>query len=176
MEEANNNNVVRMLQESIGPIFAFDNRQADIPTETDAANDEVWQALADSRISLSFSALLKLVPRFTEKVATLLVQKNAEQVSVNYSQPSNGLTIMDEQSPSIKVIIRGQEVDRTIVDRGLRNNVINKTTYDKLGITKWEACPFWLRMMDTRTVRPLGLIRPPMISLELPSGRHVLFG
>ena len=57
------------------------------------------------------------------------------------------------------MIIRGQEVDRTIVDRGLRNNVINKTTYDKLGITKWEACPFWLRMMDTSTVRQLGLIR-----------------
>ena len=40
---------------------------------------------------------------------------------------------MDEQNPSIKVIIYGQEIDRTIVDDGSRINVINKTTCDKLG-------------------------------------------
>ena len=65
---------------------------------------------------------------------------------------------MDEQSPSIKVIIRGHEVARTIVDGGSGANVINKTTCDKLGITKWDTYPFWLRMADTSTVRPLGLI------------------
>ena len=59
---------------------------------------------------------------------------------------------MDEQSPSIKVIIRGQEVTETIVDGGLGVNVINKITHDRLGITKWDACPFRLRMADTSTV------------------------
>ena len=49
---------------------------------------------------------------------------------------------MDEQSPSIKVVIRGQEVTGTIVDDGLGVNVINKITCDRLGITKWDACPF----------------------------------
>ena len=66
---------------------------------------------------------------------------------------------MDEQSPSIKVIIRGQEVARTIVDGGSGVNVINNTTCDKLEFTKWDACSFWLRMADTSTIRPLGLIR-----------------
>ena len=47
-------------------------------------------------------------------------------------------------------------------------NVIYKTTYDKLGITKWDACPFWLRMADTSTVRPLGLIR----QLDVILGGH----
>ena len=28
-----------------------------------------------------------------------------------------------------------------------------------MGIRKWDACPFWLRMPDTSTIRPLGLIR-----------------
>ena len=70
---------------------------------------------------------------------------------MNYNHPSTGSTIMDDQSQSIKVIIRGQEVVGTIV--------VNKTTYDKLEITKWDTCPFWLRMADTSTVRPLGLIR-----------------
>ena len=66
---------------------------------------------------------------------------------------------MDEQSPAIKVVIQGQEVAGAIVDGGSGVNVINKTTCDRLGIRKWDACPFWLRMADTSTVRPLGLIR-----------------
>ena len=66
---------------------------------------------------------------------------------------------MDEQSPTIKVVIQGQEVAGAIVDGGSGVNVINKTTCDRLGIRKWDACPLWLRMADTSTVRPLGLIR-----------------
>ena len=144
-----------MLQESIGPIFAFDNRQADIPTETDAANDEVWQALADSRISLSFSALLKLVPRFIDKVV------------VNFTNPAQVSTIMDEHNPSIKVIVQGQDLPGSIVDGGSGINVINKLTYDRLGI-QWETYPFWLRMVDTSIVRPIGLIR----QLDVIIGGH----
>ena len=49
---------------------------------------------------------------------------------------------MDEQSPSIKVVIQGQEVIDTIVDGRSGVNVINKITCDRLGITKWDACPF----------------------------------
>ena len=57
-------------------------------------------------------------------------------------EPSNGPTIMDEQSPTIKVVIKGKQVAGAIVDRGSGVNVINKTTCDKLGIRKWDACPF----------------------------------
>ena len=103
--------------------------------------------------------LLQLVPRFTEKVATLVTQKGTNQVLVNYNQPSDGPKIMHEQRPSIKVVSQGQEVAGAIVDGGYGVNVINKTTCDRLGIKKWDACPFWLRMADTSTVRPLGLIR-----------------
>ena len=84
--------------------------------------------------------LLQLVPQFTEKGATLITQKNTEQILVNYNQPSNGPTIIDEQSLTIKVIMQGQEVANAIVDGGSGVNVINKTTCDKLGIRKWEAC------------------------------------
>ena len=121
--------------------------------------EETWKILADCQIFLTLAGLLKLVQRFTEKVTTLMAQKEAEHVLVNCSQPSIGPTIMDEQSPSIKVIIRGQEVARTIVDGGSGVNVINNTTCDKLEFTKWDACSFWLRMADTSTIRPLGLIR-----------------
>ena len=115
--------------------------------------------MANCQVSFPLTGLLKLVPRFVEKVATLIAQKGIEEVSINYSHPSGGLTIMDEQNPSIKVIIHGHEIARTIINDGLGVNVINKTICDKLGITKWDGCPFWLRMADTSTVRPLGLIR-----------------
>ena len=121
--------------------------------------EETWKILVDCQLSLPLLGLLKLVPHFTEKLVTLLAQKDAKQVLVNYSEPSIGPMIMDEQSPSIKLIIWGHEVARTIVDGGSGVNVINKTTCDKLGITKWDACPFQLRMADTSTIRPLGFIR-----------------
>ena len=46
-----------------------------------------------------------------------------------------------------------------MVDGGSSVNVINKATGNNLGITSWENCPFCLRMADTRSVRPLGLLR-----------------
>ena len=76
VEEANNNNLAKMLQESIVPIVEFDktgNRQEEAPTDTNE-EDEAWQALVDSKISLSLSALLKLVPRFIEKVAQIIAK------------------------------------------------------------------------------------------------------
>ena len=75
---------------------------------------------------------------------------------------------MDEQSPLINVIIRGQEVAETIVDCGSGVSVINTTRFDKLGITEWDACPFWLRMADTSTVRPIRLTR----QLDVILGGH----
>ena len=69
---------------------------------------------------------------------TQIIAKNkTEEVAVNFTNPTQGLEVMDEHSPSIKVIIKGQEVLGSIVDGGSRVNVINKLTYDKLDI-KWE--------------------------------------
>ena len=48
------------------------------PTTTTKAN-ETWQFLVDWQISLPLARLLELVPRFMEKVATLITQKNTEQ-------------------------------------------------------------------------------------------------
>mgnify|MGYP000677476563 CR=1 FL=1 len=48
-------------------------------------------------------------------------------------------------------------------------NVINQRTCDTLGIREWEPCPFWLRMADTSSVRPIRLIE----NLEITIGGHV---
>ena len=110
VEEANNNNVARMLQENTESIVTsdkFDSRQADTSTDTDVEDDEVWQALTDSKISMSLSALLKLVPHFTNIVAQIIAKNKTEEVAVNSTNSTQGPTIMDEHSLRIKVIING---------------------------------------------------------------------
>ena len=44
------------------------------------------------------------------------------------------------------------------MDGGSGVNVISTATCAQLGIIDWEPCPFWLRIADTRSVRPLGLV------------------
>ena len=58
------------------------------------------------------------------------------------------------------------EIQGCVVDGGSGVNVISKATCTNLGITSWENCPFWLRMTDTRPVRPLGLLRKLSIVVE----------
>ena len=81
---------------------------------------------------LPLAGLLKLVPNFTKKIATKITKKESKQVTVNFTNPLKGSTIMDEQSHSIKIIIWGQQIPHNIVDGGLGVNVINKNTYDQL--------------------------------------------
>ena len=45
--------------------------------------EEAWKILADCQVSLPLIDLLKLIPWFTEKVATLIAQKGVEQLSAN---------------------------------------------------------------------------------------------
>ena len=107
------------------------------------------------------------MPRFTDKVAQIIAKNKTKEVPVNFENPTKRPTVIDEHSPSIKVIIKGQEVLGSIVDGGSGVNVINNLTCDRLGI-KWETCPFWSRMADTSTVQPLGLIR----QLDVIIGGH----
>ena len=44
-------------------------------TESTTKHNSTWQVLADCQITLPLSRLLKLVPRFTKTVATILTKK-----------------------------------------------------------------------------------------------------
>ena len=56
-----------------------------------------------------------------------------------------------------------------IIDGGSGVNVISEATCLDLGLNQWEPCPFWLRMADTQSVRPIGLIR----HLDFTLGGHM---
>ena len=98
VEEANSNNVSRTLRENITLIVTtdkFDNQQVDPSTTTDVEDDEVWKTLADSKISLPLSTLLKLVPCFTNKVTQIIAKNKTEEVAVNFTNLTQGPRIMD---------------------------------------------------------------------------------
>ena len=69
-------------------------------------------------------------------------------------------------------------------------NVMNEATCHNLGLNQWEPCPFWLRMVNRRSVRPIRLIRrldfmlggqmftilAVVLRLEAPGAYAMLFG
>ena len=79
VDKANNNNVARMLQEKTAPDVTTNrsgSRQEEAPTVI-PDEDETLRILANCQISLALTDLLKLVPRFTEKVAEPLSQEKS---------------------------------------------------------------------------------------------------
>ena len=91
-------------------------------------------------------------------------------IPTHFAESITRPTVVDHHNPTIKVILKGEEISGCIVDGGSGVNNISKATCNRLGITNWEVCPVWLRMADTRSVRPLELLR----KLEIIVGDHTL--
>mgnify|MGYP000512339142 CR=1 FL=1 len=90
------------------------------------------------------------------------------EIPTNFTESTTGPTMVDHHIPAMKVVLQGQEVTGCIINGGSRVNVISKATCSHLDITKWEPCPFWLHMEDTRSIRSLGLVR----KLKIVIGGH----
>ena len=78
--------------------------------------------------------LLQLVPRFTAWLKTTFTEPNPEPAPTFFSNPEEGPAVVDTSNPSIKMIVKGKEIIRTIIDGGSGVNVISKRTCDTLGI------------------------------------------
>ena len=151
VEEANAANTERMRQEST--------QKTGIVEEDWESPDPVWQALAGSEVILTMDKLLQLVPRFRRTVEDRITGRISRAVGTNFTSTSDGPTVVDHSNPAIQTILKGQKIVGCIIDGGSGVNVINSKICEQLGISEWEPCPFWLRMADTRSVRPLGLMR-----------------
>ena len=147
----------------------------DQPTEPKLMTDEgserddpIWQGLANYQLTLPLVGLLKLMLRFIETFMAIIKKEDQLAIPIHFTNPSRGSTVLDEQNPSMKVIMKGTKLPGAIIDGGSRVNVISKKICDKLGIQEWEACPFSLWMADTSSVHPLELIR----NLDITIGRY----
>ena len=118
-----------------------------------------WQALQDCQIMLPIGRLLQLVPRFTEGLKTDMTTGETPPAPTFFSNQEEGPMVVDTNSPTITTIVKGKELPGTVIDGGSGVNVISLRTCTTLGIQEWEPCPFWLRMADTSSMRPTGLIR-----------------
>ena len=103
--------------------------------------------------------LLRLVLRFRQIMENrILLGTVGLELSVNYIESSSSPIVVDHHILAIKVVLQGQEITGCIIVDGSGVNVISKTTCNRLDITDLEACPFWLRMAYTHSVRPLRFI------------------
>ena len=136
---------------------------------TSAEDEQLWDVLTNSHIPLPLHKLLPLMPRFRATLAALQANTTAATPAVHLTEHSAGPPLMDSQNPAMHIIIKGQELHGCIIDGGSGVNVISETTCHNLGLNQWEPCPFCLRMVDTRSVRPIGLIR----HLEFTLGGHM---
>ena len=98
------------------------------------------------------------MPRFRDTLAALQANTTAVTPPVHLTEPGVGPSLMDSQTPAVRIIIKGQDLHGCIIDGGSDVNVISETTCHNLCLNQWEPCPFWLRMADTRSTRPIGLI------------------
>ena len=130
--------------------------------------DPIWAALAKCPITLTMSKLLNLVPRFQQAMEARL-QTPHKTIPALFTETNLGPTIIDHRSPAINVLVQGTEIQGCVVDGRSGVNVITKATCTTIGITSWENFPFWLQMADTRSVRPLGLLR----QLSIVVGDHL---
>ena len=111
---------------------------------------------------------MQLVPRFTEGLKTGMTAVGTPPAPAFFSNLEEGLIVVDTNSPAITSIVKGREIPGTIIDGGAGMHVISLRTCNTLGIQDWEPCPFWLRMADTSSVQPTGLI----CDLEVTIGGH----
>ena len=121
-------------------------------------DDPVWQALTSCQISMPRHKLQRQLPHFKETVQSHTAGLEPTTSSVHLTAPEPEPPLMDSQNLTVKLVIKGRDVHGCIIDSGSGVNVISEATCHDLGITQWEPCPFWLRMVDTRSVRLIGLI------------------
>ena len=72
---------------------------------------------------LPLGRLLQLVPWFTEGLKTTFTASNLEPAPAFFSNPEEGLVVVDTSNPTITVIVKGKEITGTIIDGGLGVNV-----------------------------------------------------
>ena len=118
---------------------------------TSSEDDQLWDVLTNSRISLPLHKLLPLMPRFRDTLAALHANTKPVTPPVHLTEPGAGPPLMDSQNPAVRIIIKGQDLHGCIIDGGSGVNVISEATCHNLGLNQWEPC--------TRSVRPIGLIR-----------------
>ena len=120
--------------------------------------------LTGCQITITLEQLLRLVPRFRAGLT-----KEVPPAKVAEGQTTSaemGANIIDPHCPGVDMIIHGQKITGALIDGGSGVNVITTETCEKLGLTNWPKCPFWLRMADGSSVKPEGLLQNLSILIE----------
>ena len=80
---------------------------------------------------LPLARLLQLVPRFTADLQAAVTKPTPTPASTFFSNPDEGPAVVDTSSPAITTIVKGKEIQGTIIDGGSGVNVVVKKTVHK---------------------------------------------
>ena len=83
-------------------------------------DDQLWDTLTSSQISLPLHKLLRLIPWFRDTLASLTSDTKSTALLVNLAEPGTGPPLMDSQNSTVKIIIKGHDLHGCIIDGGLR--------------------------------------------------------
>ena len=95
------------------------------PTGYSQPEKPTWHALQECQITLPLDRLLQLIPQFMEGLKTGMTTFDTPPAPTFFSNPEEGLTLVDTCSPAITIIVKGRELPKTIVDGGSGVNVIS---------------------------------------------------
>ena len=104
IETANKSNVERMHTEMQDETIGAP--QSSRPS-TSIEDDQLWDALTSSRISLPLHKLLPLMPCFRDTLDTLMANAHSASPPVNLTEPGTGQPLMDSQNPAVKIMTKG---------------------------------------------------------------------
>ena len=97
VEKENAANMKRIRQESAKQLG---------PLEKDLGSpDLVWQAMAGCEITLTMEKLLQLVPQFRQDVGDRIMGGLGIRISTNFTETSDGPTVVDHNNPAIKLVL-----------------------------------------------------------------------
>jgi hypothetical protein len=83
--------------------------------------------LTNCQISMSLEQLLALVPRFRNNLERLFHPSVNEEPkpTIPFVNPTNRPMVLDDQCPTISVLIQGEQIHDVIIDGGSGVNVIS---------------------------------------------------
>ena len=132
-----------------------------VETEAPVANQT---ELVGCQITMTLEQLLRLVPRFSEGLRRSL--QPTKTTEVNIASAKMGTNIIDPHCPMVDIITHGQKINVVLIDSGSGVKVITTETCERLELTDWPKCPFWLRMVDGNSVKLEVLLQNITIIIE----------
>ena len=121
---------------------------------------------------ISLRQVLAVAPTCRSAISSSLARKRPKTVDVvneinNFEEivDVNNISI-DPGAPTVEVFIDGSLIEGVQIDSGLSVNLMNVDTMEEIGLTTMTTTPIILRMADQSHIKPLGILKQVLTTIE----------